>query len=128
MPAGSASTVRALNRQALSASVITVDRIHEDLVTDRAPVETTNLDRYGNAELPWSRPRDILAVGSLGSGTTHFLGTLRCTISIRVEGIDLVFEGHATRATDQQTLEQAAAIYGEAGWPAGWKAMPSRLR
>jgi hypothetical protein len=30
-------------------------------MTDRTPTETTNLDRYGFAELPWSRPRDILA-------------------------------------------------------------------
>jgi hypothetical protein len=27
------------------------------------PISTHNLDRYGSAELPWSRPRDILAVG-----------------------------------------------------------------
>jgi len=27
----------------------------------REPGETTNLDRYGNAPLPWSRPRDLLA-------------------------------------------------------------------
>jgi len=27
----------------------------------RAPIETTNLDRYGNAALPWSRPRDLPA-------------------------------------------------------------------
>ena len=30
-------------------------------MTERAPVETANLDIYGNAELPWSRPRDLLA-------------------------------------------------------------------
>lgn len=46
-------------------------------MTDRAPFETTNLDRYGSSELPWDRPRDILATGSLGPGTTHFLGTTR---------------------------------------------------
>ena len=46
-------------------------------MTDRAPVETKNLDRYGYPELPWDRPRDILAVGSLGPGATHFLGTTR---------------------------------------------------
>ena len=41
-------------------------------MTDRAPVETKNLDRYGYAELPWDRPRDVLAVGSPGPDTTHF--------------------------------------------------------
>jgi hypothetical protein len=24
------------------------------------PISTRNLDQYGSAELPWSRPRDIL--------------------------------------------------------------------
>ena len=28
---------------------------------ERNPIETTNLDIYGNAELPWSRARDLLA-------------------------------------------------------------------
>jgi len=46
-------------------------------MTDRAPVETKNLDRYGYAELQWDRARDRLAVGAAGPGTTHFLGTTR---------------------------------------------------
>lgn len=125
-------------------------------MTGRAPVETKNLDRYGYAELPWSRPRDILALGSQGSDTTHFLGTSRpdgrphaagigaiwldgdlyftsgpgtekarnlatnpaCTISVRLEGIDLVFEGRAIRVTDAPTLERVAAAYRDDGWPA----------
>ena len=41
-----------------------------------------------------------------------------CTIAVQLEGIDLVFEGEAARITDVPTLEQAAAIYREAGWPA----------
>ena len=32
-------------------------------MTDRAPVEVTNLDRYGSPALPWSRAHDLLAVG-----------------------------------------------------------------
>ena len=44
---------------------------------ERTPVETTNLDRYGFAELPWSRPRDALVAG-LGLPTTRsYLGTVR---------------------------------------------------
>jgi hypothetical protein len=125
-------------------------------MTDRAPVETKNLDRYGFAALPWSRARDVLAVGSVGPDTTHFLGTARpdgrphgagigaiwldgdlyftcgpgtqkarnlaknpaCTISVRLQGIDLVFEGEARRVDEQATLEKAAAVYREGGWPA----------
>jgi hypothetical protein len=46
-------------------------------MTDRGPIDTTNLDRYGDEELPWSRARDGLAVGPLGPGTTFVLGTVR---------------------------------------------------
>jgi hypothetical protein len=46
-------------------------------VTDRAPADTTNLDRYGSEELPWSRARDAVAVGPTGPEVTHFLGTTR---------------------------------------------------
>src|SRR4051812_3725788 len=34
-----------------------------------------------------------------------------CTLSVRLEGIDLVFEGEARRVTDTQTLERVAALY-----------------
>jgi hypothetical protein len=125
-------------------------------MADRAPVEVRNLDRYGFDALPWSRARDILAVGSLGPGTTFFLGTCRpggwphaagigpvwfdgdlyftssptarkardlasnpaCTISVRLDGIDVVFEGEATRVTDRPILEKVARIYRDGGWPA----------
>jgi hypothetical protein len=125
-------------------------------MTDRTPIETKNLDRYGYDPLPWDRPRGVLAAGSQGPDITHFLGTIRpdgrphgagigaiwldgdlyftsgpgtrkarnltvrpaCTISARFAGIDLVFEGEATRVTDTATLERAAAVYREGGWPA----------
>ena len=41
-----------------------------------------------------------------------------CTISVGLEGIDVVFEGEATRVTDPATLEHVAALYREGGWPA----------
>jgi hypothetical protein len=40
------------------------------------------------------------------------------TISAALRGIDLVFEGEATRVTDGPTLEQLAALYRAQGWPA----------
>jgi hypothetical protein len=124
-------------------------------MTDRTPVETTNLDRYGFPELPWSRPRDVLS-GPPTPDVTFFLGTSRpdgsphaagigallldgdlyftsgpgtrkarnlaaspaCTISARLNGIDVVFEGEAARVTDQPTLERAVARFREGGWPA----------
>jgi hypothetical protein len=125
-------------------------------MTAHEPLETTNLDRYGFEPLAWSRARDSLAVGSLGPGTTFFLGTVRpdgrphaagigpvwhdgdlyftsgpgtrkarnlaanpaCTISVRLEGIDVVFEGEARRTTDNATLEAVVAVFNAGGWPA----------
>jgi hypothetical protein len=46
-------------------------------MTDREPVETTNLDRYGCPALPWSRPRELLAADTPKPGTPFFLGTSR---------------------------------------------------
>jgi hypothetical protein len=121
---------------------------------EREPVETTNLDRYGNAALPWSRARDRLAdpshsdrffLGTVGPdgrphaagvGALWFDGDLYvvsgpgtrksrnlaanpvCTISAALRGIDLVFEGEATRVTDASTLERLAGHYRAQGWPA----------
>jgi hypothetical protein len=41
-----------------------------------------------------------------------------CTISLRLDGIDLVAEGEAHRVTDTAKVEEIAALYREGGWPA----------
>ncbi|MGH2516768.1 MAG: pyridoxamine 5'-phosphate oxidase family protein [Ktedonobacterales bacterium] len=125
-------------------------------MTERTPVEITNLDRYGSPAIPWSRPRDLLAAGSSQPSIPFFLGTSRpdgrphaagigalwldgdlyftsgrearkarnlaanpaCTISVRLEGIDLILEGDAVQVTDQPTLEAVASRYRAGGWPA----------
>src|SRR3954467_4252985 len=46
-------------------------------MSDRDPTETTNLDRYGNAALEWSRVHDLLAATPAGPDTPIFLGTVR---------------------------------------------------
>jgi len=46
-------------------------------MTEREPVEVTNLDRYGSGPLPWSRPRDLLAAGPPTPDIPFFLGTSR---------------------------------------------------
>lgn len=47
-------------------------------MTERVPIETTNLDRYGSPALPWSRPRDLLAAPRADRpGIAFFLGTSR---------------------------------------------------
>lgn len=125
-------------------------------MTDRKPIEATNLDGYGNPLLEWNRVRDLLAVGASGPDVPFFLGTVRpdgrphaagigaawhdgdfyivsgpgtrksrnlasnpaATISVRYPGIDVIFEGEATRVTDAATLERLAEVYRSAGWPA----------
>jgi len=46
-------------------------------MADRTPADVTNLDGYGAAPLPWSRPHDLLAVGSNGPDIPYYLGTVR---------------------------------------------------
>ena len=41
-----------------------------------------------------------------------------CTLSARLEGIDIVAEGEAARVTDEDTLKRIAAVYQAVGWPA----------
>ncbi len=44
-------------------------------MADREPLETKNLDIYGYAELPWSRPKALLDAIAPSSMITWFLGT-----------------------------------------------------
>jgi hypothetical protein len=63
-------------------------------MTDRTPIETTNLDRYGFDPLPWSRPRERLAVGSFGPEGLFILGTVRPDGRPHAAGIGMVwFDG-----------------------------------
>ena len=43
-------------------------------MSEREPVEATNLDQYGDTPLPWSRATTALA--ERGAEITHFLGTV----------------------------------------------------
>jgi hypothetical protein len=124
-------------------------------MTDQDPIKVTNLDRYGNPPLEWSRARTLLETLE-ERDTTFFLGTIRpdgrphsaavgavwidgevyftsspkarkarnlaanpaCTVSVKLTGLDLVFEGEVIRVTDPPTLERIAKLYREGGWPA----------
>jgi len=41
------------------------------------PISTRNLDGYGSPELPWSRPRDVMASDTPESDLTFFVSSLR---------------------------------------------------
>jgi hypothetical protein len=58
-------------------------------MTEREPTVVVNLDRY---ETP-----------------SNLAANPACTMSARIEGIDIVLEGKAQRITDSGTLERAAA-------------------
>ncbi|HEX6361107.1 pyridoxamine 5'-phosphate oxidase family protein [Actinophytocola sp.] len=45
--------------------------------TVNEPIATRNLDRYGSAELPWSRPRDVLVADTPTADLTFFVATVR---------------------------------------------------
>jgi hypothetical protein len=56
-----------------------------------------------------------------GAGTRksrHLAANPACTVSARLEGIDLVLEGEAHLVTDPATLERLADVYRSGGWPA----------
>jgi pyridoxamine 5'-phosphate oxidase-like protein len=59
----------------------------------------------------------IYVVSGLGTRKSKHLATNpACSISVRLPGLDLVFEGTATRVTDTPTLERLAARYRDGGW------------
>jgi hypothetical protein len=41
-----------------------------------------------------------------------------CTISVRLEGVDVVLEGEARRETGAEALESLAQLFRQGGWPA----------
>jgi hypothetical protein len=126
------------------------------MTNTRQPASATNLDRYGDAALPWDRAVLAMDAASASPAITWFLGTAqpdglphaagigavwnesdlyftsgpaarkarnlaanpRCTVSARLDGIDLVLEGEASRVTDPETLDRLAAVYRKSGWPA----------
>ena len=61
-------------------------------MNERVPVDVTNLDRYGDAELPWSRPRELLAAGPPGPELTFFLGTVGTDGRPHAAGVGALWE------------------------------------
>ena len=87
-------------------------------MVDHEPSEVTNLDRYGSAELPWSRARNPLVAGLPQPGTTFILGTTRPTghphaasVGIGWHDGDLYFSsGLATRKSRNLAANPACTI------------------
>lgn len=60
-------------------------------MTDREPAEVTNLDRYGNPVLPWSRAHDLLVSGPKGPLAGFSLGTVRPDGRPHAAGVGVVW-------------------------------------
>jgi hypothetical protein len=81
-------------------------------------IDTTNLDRYGHAELPWSRPRDQLDRGPLSADTPVYLGTVRPDGRPHAAGVGAVWDdgtiyftsGPGTRKSKNLRHNPAATI------------------
>ncbi|RSD25326.1 pyridoxamine 5'-phosphate oxidase family protein [Amycolatopsis eburnea] len=99
-----------------------------DLLATQTPHE--NLTFFVGTVRPDGRPH-AAGVGAIWvDGALYFKGgpgTRRsrnlaanpaCTVSVRLNGLDLTMEGEAHRVTDAATLEQVAAVFREGGWPA----------
>lgn len=56
--------------------------------------------------------------GPAARKTRHLTERPAVTISARLDGIDVVFEGRAVRVTDPATIDAVAAVYAASGWPA----------
>ncbi|HEX4789204.1 MAG TPA: pyridoxamine 5'-phosphate oxidase family protein [Actinospica sp.] len=66
----------------------------------------------------WSKGRLYFTSNATTRKSRDLAVNPRCTISVRLPGIDLVLEGEAHRETDAATLERIAAGYRTGGWPA----------
>src|ERR1035441_1328062 len=105
----SAWVLRLMTRSAVARGGLDATPAGGTGMTDRHSSEVTNLDRYGDTVMPWSRPHDLLAFGPKGPLAGFFLGTVRPDGRPHAAGIgavwhdgDLIFH---QRARDSQGPE-----------------------
>ncbi len=87
-------------------------------MTDREPVEVTNLDIYGDPVIPWSRAHDLLVNSPAVPDLTFFLGTAQPNGRPHAAGVgalwydgDLYFtSGPATRKSRNLAANPACTI------------------
>ncbi|MQA95057.1 MAG: pyridoxamine 5'-phosphate oxidase family protein [Streptosporangiales bacterium] len=85
---------------------------------------------YLGTASPQGRPHSAGVGASYHDGDLYFVsgpGTRKsrnveanpaCALSMRLPGMDLVFEGDAHRVTDPEVVREIAAVYAAGGWPA----------
>jgi hypothetical protein len=82
---------------------------------ERELADVTNLDRYGNVPLPWSRPRDLLTGSVPGPEVAMFLSTTRPDGRPHTAGIgalwhdgDLYFTSNPATRKSRDLVKQPA--------------------
>jgi hypothetical protein len=71
------------------------------------PISTRNLDRYGHAELPWSRPHDVLTDDTPTADLTFFLATVRADGRPHAAGVGGVWVDDALYFTSGPATEKS---------------------
>ncbi len=92
-------------------------------MTDRVPNESTNLDGYGNAPIPWGRVLDNVARAPGGPDVTWFLGVIDPDGSPHAAGVGALWSegypyfvsGPDTRKSRALFHEPAATLSGHLG-------------
>ena len=113
---------------------INLDRYGHDAIPWSVVVDAIGAGTPESTVLGTSRPDGrphAAAVGSIcvdgywyvvsGPGTRksrNLAANPACTLTAKLPGIDVVFEGEAERVTDPEELERIAAVYRAGGWPA----------
>jgi hypothetical protein len=66
----------------------------------------------------WSDGDFYIVSGPKSRKSRDLAANPACTLAVSLRGMDLTFEGDATRVVDAPTLERIAALYRSVGWPA----------
>jgi nitroimidazol reductase NimA-like FMN-containing flavoprotein (pyridoxamine 5'-phosphate oxidase superfamily) len=102
-------------------------RAHDQLSSN---IPDQNSVTYLNTTNPDGRPHSVGIGAVWHDGDMYFTSNLEtrksrnlaqnpyATITMRLQGLDLVLEGKATLVRDPETLEALAAVYRRGGWPA----------
>ena len=83
-------------------------------MTDRQPTETTNLDRYGDSTIPWSRVHGLLESGPKGPDAGFFLVTVRPDGRPHAAGIGAVWYDGQLFFTSGSRTRKARNLAGNA--------------
>src|SRR5689334_16022505 len=119
--------VKVTNLDRYGSAALLWSRAHDALATSPAGPEITfflgtvrpdGRPHAAGVGALWHDGDLYLAIGPETRKTRNLAANPACTISVKLEGIDLALEGEARRVTDQATVKRVAQLYRDGGWPA----------